>query len=518
MTMPSPTDTSLLRALETYRSAIPGHRAHEFRLDSLDRLDIPLWAVFVWAEDGDFSDGYGYGSNALAAQVSAWGEIMENYFATETLRALPRRRASYGELLVEGSEVCDPLTLCLDAAANYTAETSLVWTRATRWPSGEKVWVPLEAAAISPGDILSEIPAARRLFMPITNGLGAGMTLPQAITHGILEQVQRDGDSVTFRALDQGVRIDLRSVQDQGTRELLAYLDARGVEVMAKLAGVALGMAVIYVVGHERDLHDVRFNLSISACGEAADPDPERALRKALDEFVSSRARKRFMHGSLADMRSVAPERYCERVESDPLHGDEPRALQSLVSWTRMTRQELFGILQDPVFACRSVIPFSELPGTSAPSLTEEGRLELLGTRLAREGSEVLYVDFTPPGASFHVVKTCCPRLEVETMSYGRIGRRNLERLCRRAAEDPAFAGLVGISDGDRPAGSLPIHLTASDEAALGGKGWLDPAAIERVVGKLYALYREPNGHTVGKLAARHLETAALPPDRSERL
>lgn len=495
----APASRSLEETLALFRAGLDVAEAHEFRLDALDRLGIPLWGVFVWATDGDFSDGYGYGSSELQARVGAWGEVLENYWATVSLRTLPRRRASFASL----PGAIDPRTLCLDAGAAYDPDAPRLWTMAKRWPSGESVWLPLEAAAIGLADA-AEVPAGERLFTPITNGLGAGTSLEQAIAHGVLEQVQRDGDSVMFRALDAGVRLTLDDVTDPGTRALLRQLDEDGIEIFAKLAEVTLGMPVVYVVGHDRDLARAPFNLSLSACGEAAHPDREVALRKALNEFVSSRARKRFMHGTLDDMRRVAPARYCARVESDAVHGDESRALESVLAWTRMNRSEYFDVVRDPIFRERSRRSFGSLPTAS----TEDTRsapalLALLDRRLRAEGSEVLYFDFTPPGAEFHVVKACCPRLEVETMSYNRIGRRNLERLLRRGAEEPALAGLVGIGDPPASLRTRAVHLTEADRAALGGDAWLDPAAIGRAVGKLYALYREPNGHTVGKLRAR---------------
>ena len=98
------------------------------------------------------------------------------------------------------------------------------------------------------------------------------------------------------------------------------------------------------------------------------------------------------------------------------------------------------------------------------------------------------------------MVKAIVAGLEVETMSYNRIGRRNLKRLLERGKRDPKFADLVGIGDAQKPADALIIHLTKEDEKDIGGAAWLSPSAIERAVGKLYALYREPNGHTTGKI------------------
>jgi len=67
----APASRSLEETLALFRAGLDVAEAHEFRLDALDRLGIPLWGVFVWATDGDFSDGYGYGSSELQARVGA---------------------------------------------------------------------------------------------------------------------------------------------------------------------------------------------------------------------------------------------------------------------------------------------------------------------------------------------------------------------------------------------------------------------------------------------------------------
>jgi thiazole/oxazole-forming peptide maturase SagD family component len=495
----APIQKDLETVLQTFQQAIPQREAFEFELTPLDRLGIPLWGAFVWADDGDFSDGFGYGADTLAARVSAWGEVLENYFATKTLETMPRRRASFNELIALGEKAVNPVSLCLDAGVNYSHDKEIVWTTGKSFPAGETVWLPLEAVAITSSDARKDVDDDDFLFKPITNGLGAGATLEQALAHGILELVQRDGDSVTFRAMDEGVKIELDDVKDEETRNLLRFLDESGVEVIPKLAGIVAGIPVIYLVGYDRDLSQSPFHLSLSACGEAAHPDKERALAKALREFVSSRARKRFMHGSIEDMKRVAPKIYCDRVISDPLGGDEPRALESLLAWVQMTREEFFNIIKSPLFEVRRTVNFAELP-TANPEETNtaENLMSLLADRLSGEAMEIYYADFTPAGSDFAVVKAIVPGLEVETMSYNRIGRRNFERLLERGQRDNYLNGLVGV--GDAPKDALPIHLTAKDEEKIGGKVWLNPKAVEKAVGKLYALYREPNGHTIGKV------------------
>ncbi len=115
---------------------------------------------------------------------------------------------------------------------------------------------------------------------------------------------------------------------------------------------------------------------------------------------------------------------------------------------------------------------------------------ELAG-RLSAAGLDVLYVDHSPEDAAergVHVVKAIVPGLEVETMSYHRIGERNARRLLERGSD------MVGL--GEPHAGALPVRLTAEAEARLGGPVWLDPAAVDRAVGELYPLYREPEYHS----------------------
>lgn len=497
------TTNNLAETLRTFQNAIPNGDAYEFELTALDRLGIPLWGAFVWSESGDFSDGFGYGAGNLGARVSAWGEVLENYYATKSLETMPRRTASYSELLAAKEAAVDPVTLCLDAGTEYSLNKKIVWTRGKNYSAGQDVWLPLEAVAIASGDITAEVAQNDFLFAPITNGLGAGASLEQALAHGILELVQRDGDSVTFRAMDEGIKINLDAVESEETRHLLNFLDENDIEIYAKLAGISCGMPVIYVVGYDRDLSRAPFQLSISACGEAAHPNREIALAKALREYISSRARKRFMHGTLEDMRRTAPEKYSQRVMNDEAGGDESRALKSVLHWLSMSREEFFATIRSPIFDVRRTVNFSDLPTAKTEAIdSPEKLLKLIEKNLKQENLEIYYADFTPRDSSFAVIKAIVPGLEVETMSYNRIGRRNFERLRARAERDSNFQNLVGINEQNKPADARKIYLTEEDERALGGAAWLSPGAVEKAVGNLYALYREPNGHTAGKILA----------------
>ena len=102
---------------------------------------------------------------------------------------------------------------------------------------------------------------------------------------------------------------------------------------------------------------------------------------------------------------------------------------------------------------------------------------------------EILYLDWSPAHApGVHVVKAIVPGLEVETMSYHRIGERGVRKLMQRGSK---LAGL-----GDPPAGAAPVRLPAGAAERLGGQPWLDVAEVDRIVGRLYPLYREPEVHS----------------------
>ena len=315
---------------------------------------------------------------------------------------------------------------------------------------------------------------AAALAVPITNGLGAGLTHSHALAHGILELLQRDGNSVHYRALDRGCSsisaTGFEQVRDPRTRSLLQTLDAAGIEILVKLADDSFGLPNLYVVGYDRDPAQAPQAISLSACGEAVHPDRERALAKALREFVSARARKAFNHGPLAPVRAVAPPGYLEAFGPASLRSEDDRALTGMQRWMRLDHAAYFEEIRHPLFDVRARLRFDELPTTDGAD--SGALLALLTERLAQAGLEIYYVDFTPPGSPVVALKAIVPGLEVETMTYQRIGARNLRRLLSRGSP------LVGVGRPPTSGGALPIRLTPAAAATFDGEPWFDPAAL----------------------------------------
>lgn len=494
-------DEKLEATLEKFRNAVALREIYEFPTTALDRLGIPLYCVAAWTEENIYYDGFGYGAGETRAKIGAWGEIMENYFAGVFARHAPRIVASHDELKTQNRNAIEPPNLCLDAGCRYSPAEKLHWIEVENFSGagGGKTLVPLESVAIHPAHA-PEIAAANLLFRPITNGLGAGASLAQAVAHGALETVQRDGNCVTFRAMDIGQRIELDRVKSPETIELLDFLDKQGIEIIAKLAGIVADIPVIHVVGYDRDLSRAEFSMQISACGEAAHPDREIALAKALREYVSGRTRKHFMHGTLDKLARVAPAAYVEKMTAGNADWEESRALAAVMQWATATHEEIYKKIEKPILETRSTVKFSDLPTTEFADGDWDAILAHLREKFAALGTEILYADFSPhaPEGVF-VARAIVPKMEGETMSYGRIGRRNLERLLERQRTDERIGTLVGFGAAEKPESAVLIHLTEKDAADY-PNAWLDPSAVAAQIGEFYALYREPESFAVGRL------------------
>lgn len=481
-----------MSAAEAYRAALPG-RVVETDLSGFDRTGACVHSVALL--DHPVGNGIGYGPDPTAARTSAYGELVEWTRSYAVLSTTTPREASYAGLRATGELVQDPRTLCLEAGSDYDDDRPLQWLQARRLRDDAPVWVPVDLLASRSVDL----PPGERLTTAVTNGLGAGLEPDRALSHALLELLQRDGNGLVFRALDRGVVVDLDGLADPDALDVLARLRAAGVEPLVKLASTELGLTNVYAVGLD-DAPDEP--ISATACGEASHPDREVAVRKALLELCSSRARKAFAHGSLDRVRAVAGDDYLDRylaaLPPDAVEREEPRALQAMARWLALPARELRALLEDSVLSRRERVALADLPTTPGLSSTTALREDVVG-RLHGAGLDVLVLDLSGNGmdvAGVCAVKAVVPGLEVETMSYGRIGERGV----RRALS----LGLPFVRVGDDPGGWSSVHLTAEGQERLGGPAWLDRQAVTAAVGALYPLYREPARHLaqLSRLAA----------------
>jgi len=495
---------ALAAAAERYSAALPPGAVVEVDVTPYDRTGVPT-AAATWRSAGDprrDGHGVGYGTSPLAARVGALGELAEHALPLEPDHRPDPVTGSYAELVRRrgADRVADPRTLVLPAGCDADPrdpllERPLLWLPMTRWGTGEEVLVPAELAAPS-GAAGGEPPSGTWLTTPISNGMGAGETLERALGHAIGELVQRDGDTVDFRALDSGVVVDEAGIADAATLALLQRLRGLGIDPVVKLDSTELAV-VVHVAGRDDRAGDPAVPpVAVSAVGEAAHPDREEAVRKAVLEFCSSRARRAFAFGPLEEVRRRDPEHLAAELAVS-LPEQESRALEAMTGWTARTGPDLARLLAPTLLGRRTSVSFTDLP--TSPRAAWETPQALLETWLERlRGFDVLSLAWTrttPDGEPVHAVKAVVPGLEVETLSYLRIGERVLRRLLDRGSD------LVGLG-APTTADQLPVVLTPEATERVGGPAWLDRAAVERTVGDLYPLYREPTRHAPQRLAA----------------
>ncbi len=456
----------------------------EWPLTAFDITGVPVSSV-VWTAQhcADEAYGVGYGPTPAAARIGALGETAERVVMRAALRALPVRVASYRELVEERGTrlVADPLTLTLPAGSPYSPDSEIAWVPTVRWRTGEEVLAPLEFVASGPSGLPAGGPEP--LITPITNGLGAGDTVERAVGHALLELVQRDGDTVSFRALDQGVVVDLTTLTDPAAIATVAALRGAGIEPVVKVASTEFA-CVVYAMGRQRQGRVPP--LADTAIGEAADPDGQRAIGSALLEFASSRARRAVAFGPIDEVARLLPDYHAHEITL-PIGPQEVRALQEMRGWANLSPADSRALAEPMLSHTVEVVSAGELP--AAPPLTPAALLDTMLDRLA--DFDVLTV--TGRIGDIHAAKVLAPGLEVETLSYLRIGGRVLQRLLDRGSP------LVGLGPADQP-GRLPIRLPESQLDRFGGAAWLDETVVQATMGSLYPLYREPRRHAVDRV------------------
>ena len=474
-------EDQLKKVLQLYKDNLPAGKTETFRIDGIDRLGIPIVDATFTAPGDVYANGLGYGATQLEAEVGAYGEMFEElYFYKTSTKTETVTQSFTGMLQTYGKNwVIDPLTLVLPAGSHYTPDLELKWSQINRLDDDLSVWIPFEFVA----NYNEYMQYPNQLITAITNGSGAGDTFERALLHGLLELLQRDGNADCFRALDRGIVIDKRDISGK-TLQLMDDLLQKGLRVIPKLARTTCGCVSLYAVGD--DLSDDDFPFTVAACGEAADPDFDRAVRKAVLECASSHSRKLFYHTSFDRKKKVAPKGYVEEnLKILDLDLEEPRALKTHVEWLQMGKERLRKKLKHNVLAENELTSAKALPHFAGKTIKE--RLEKVLEGLRNEGLDIYYYRATPKGNPIQVVRAIVPGIEMEFASYHRIGHRGVKRLLDRGDH------MISKVSGE---GKKRIILTKEREKELGGRFWLDTQKLDELVGDLYPLYREPSAHT----------------------
>lgn len=474
---------SLTGVIDNYEAALARFgRVVHFDISGLDRPGIPVTSCSLAVGGAFRHHGNGYGATEEAARVSGLGELAEGVVSAVGLeqRRAQSRSASYVELVAaEGRDrVADPRTLVLPAGTAYDETTPLVWLPTTRVTTGETVWLPEEFMASEPG----EVSGPSRLITPITNGLGAGLDDDRALTHGLLELLQRHTNGLRFRALDRRSPVIASETLPDSVQALVGRFAAVGIRPVLKHAATALGVVSTYAMGVDPD---PAAGIRVTAGGEAAHPSAEVSLTKALLEYANSRSRKAFCFGDREAARRAAPAEYWDCLgEVGP---GEPRAYAAMSAWRDLPSADLQELTAPDESA---TVAYADVVGPDAPE-NQSGLRDQLLWALAQGlvGHDVLVARTEVDGVL--AAKVVVTGLEVETLSYGRIGELGVR---------DALAGdldLVRVQPDPTGSHTARVVLTAAAEERLGGPAWYSYDVAARLVGPLYPLHREPPRHSV---------------------
>jgi ribosomal protein S12 methylthiotransferase accessory factor len=345
------------------------------RIAEITRLDrLGIAAVSVTRRDPigeSVSVCTGKGDSVLEARVAALAEALERYCGE------PRGRL---EIIT-----CPARELTGDAIApsalipwsGADLERPIDWCRGARL-DGTPLWVPVNAVVFP----YLPSPAAERLFAAHTHGLAAGAHRDEAIVHGLLECIERDGyaRAVALASTGRGELISVIDPASPGAAasgDLLASICGAGLRVLLRdLTADTTVPAVLCVIDDGALAH----------MGSAARLDPARALRAAVLEAAQSRVTD--LQGAREDL--------------------PPR-----------------GAPVDPWFVepgAARVVPW---PAPSAP-LALDVALASLTARLAAMSPPITpaVVDLSLPGIDVAVVRVIAPGLEAWAHDPSRVGPR----------------------------------------------------------------------------------------------
>ena len=483
--------SDLPEAARRYLDAFPKGEIVAFPIDPIDRVGIPVWIVALFPEDQPLLDGVmpygvGYGANEGQAILGAMGEIAEMVFPALSLSQREKVRGSYADLKANVGEraIADPLTLCLPAGSPVGRDTALEWVEAVRHADSSTVLVPIDLAAYNSAELSD---GYKPFTTIISNGMGAGPDRDWAVGHGLCEILQRDGNGLLFRALDRGIALDLPDDVPPVVAGLLDKYRTAGIRPIPKFATDEFGLTNIYCVGVDEGEAPAE-PIMVSSCGEACHPDAYAALEKCLAEYAASRARKAYAHGDDGNTRRLSPAGYVDRFlaqSGGAAKSSDKRALDTMIDWQSREAADLRGWLAPNMLAETTRKPFAELPHTPCPGPRDRGRIAV--ERVTDAGFDVLYVDMSPEDCPISTVKLIVPGMEVETMSYYRIGERGVRKLMD--LDSPL------VQFGEQRDGLEPVRLPPEALDRLGGQPMFDTAMADETVGPLYPLYREPEAH-----------------------
>ncbi|MCA9675320.1 MAG: YcaO-like family protein, partial [Myxococcales bacterium] len=298
-------------------------------------------------------------------------ESIETWHAEHVAR--PRRRASWRALRDRAATV-DLRQLARARRGRLDLDAPHDWVEGWDLVASAPVWVPLEAVT------LDTVFGARAPWFDVSsNGLASGNHLLEAIVHGLCEVIERDAEA-GWRAARGDVRVDLATVQDPGSRAILARLADAGVH------------ATVWDLGSD---------LGVPAYGAAILEDPAEPAWRALGMYQG--------FGCHLDPEIAVGRALCEAVQTRVTYVAGSRDDFFPFDYDRATDPEVLAPIWDELHApAAAVVDLRDAPRLATATFEDDLRL-LVGRAVAGGATRVVVVDLSRPEHGVPVVKVIVP-------------------------------------------------------------------------------------------------------------
>lgn len=376
-------------------------------ITGLDRVGIPVYSSVVPKSYDVLSVYNGKGARPIDAQVGALMEAIERQTA---LKARPAIIEGSFSDLSQKLNVLDPEKVNQRLADDYSEQRIYSWIEGLDIISGEVCLVPAKLA----GYLWDDVSHPSCFEINDTNGLASGNCREEAICHALCELAERDAWTMAElgahqiprqrRSLAFGINakdgpddLEMFPCLDIVSNDLLDRFHRAHLFPVVRDITSSLGVPTIFASVTDDDRPD----FPMAHGGLGAHPDVSVALQRALTELAQSRC---------VDIQAVREDLTPPDAGSDAF-GLHTRRISKINrgSWClgeSKKRRKLTAI-----------------PSKTHASIDED-MMFLLERFIACGLDQIVVVDFTPPAASYSVVRVIVPGIELWATDRGRLGRR----------------------------------------------------------------------------------------------
>ncbi len=304
----------------------------------------------------------------------------------------------------------------------FTRTTPLAWTTGTSLVSGRRVMVPA-ALVYVPFHYIRSRPDTP-ISQPISTGLASHCSFAEAAVSGLCEVIERDAFTITWQAGLVRPRITAETLPESA-QELLRRFTEVGLAVEVIDISGDIDVPTVLTIA----LTDATTSPAVTVAA-AADPSPEQAVVKSLEELAHTRKFAR-------QLMQYTPELPVDVEGGHPLVQTQDHHLRFYCPQHTKPFVEF-------AWSSEEVRPFPDAPAGAAAA--PEAQLEWIVEELDRAGLDVIAFDLTTPdiaACGLSVVRVVVPGAHPLFMGY-----ENRALGCDRLYSVPQKLGYRGLEPG----------------------------------------------------------------------